>query len=420
MKHTPKFLRQRRFMMILPVLTLPFLSVIFWTLGGGQQVAATPSAVAPAGINANLPEAQFDERRPWDKFSAYEEAARQQTEIERARESDPYFELISSESTIFKPDSNALIETFPNRQPLGQDPLEVKVNQKLDELYKELSKPAEPSVRAAERLPISIDNATSFTSDVDRLEQMMELMMEDHQEDPEMQQIESLLEKILDVQHPERVKQRLQQQTEKNTINTLSVQPANLHTPDDDFISASKPVTSVGFFGLEEPASTTQQIPSAMTAVIHDTQELVSGATVKLRLTEEVWIDQIRIPKDQLIYGIGSIQDERLTITINSIRTGNTVLPVKLQVYDLDGLEGIYVPGAITRDAAKQASENALQNMQLMTLDPSLAAQATTAGIEATKGLLSKKAKLLKVTIRAGYRVLLVNQTPESENELFH
>src|SRR5690606_41880615 len=110
MKHTPKFLRQRRFMMVLPVLTLPFLTVIFWTLGGGQQVAATPSEVAPAGINANLPEAQFDERRPWDKFSAYEEAARQQTEIERARESDPYFELISTESTSSRPDSNALIE----------------------------------------------------------------------------------------------------------------------------------------------------------------------------------------------------------------------------------------------------------------------------------------------------------------------
>lgn len=420
MKHTPKFLRQRKFMMILPVLTLPFLTVIFWTLGGGQHVAATPSTEMTTGINANLPDAQFDERRPWDKFSAYEEAARHQTEIERARESDPYFELISAESTSARPDSNALIETFPNRQPLGQDPLEVKVNQKLDELYKELNKPAEPTARAAERLPISIDDKSSFTSDVDRLEQMMELMMDDHQDDPEMQQIENLLEKILDVQHPERVKQRLQQQTEKNNINTLSVQPANLHTHDDNFMSTSKHIPTIGFFGLDEPASTTQEIPSAMTAVIHDTQELVNGATVKLRLTEEVWINQIRIPKDQLIYGIGSIQDERLTITINSIRTGNTVLPVNLVVFDLDGLEGIYVPGAITRDAAKQASENALQNMQLMTLDPSLAAQATTAGIEATKGLLSKKAKLLKVTIRAGYRVLLVNQTPASENELFH
>ena len=34
-------------------------------------------------------------------------------------------------------------------------------------------------------------------------------------------------------------------------------------------------------------------------------------------------------------------------------------------------------------------------------------AQATTAGIQAAKGLLSKKIKLVKVTVKAGYRVLL-------------
>lgn len=420
MKHTPKFLRQRRFMMILPVLTVPFLTMIFWALGGGQGVNATTAQPTSPGFNISLPEAQFDERRPWDKFSAYEEATRQQTEIERARESDPYFELISAESNAVNADSNALIETFPHRQPFQHDPLEEKVNQKLDQLYKELNRAAEPQLPETTRIPVSLDNKTALSSDVDRLERMMELMMEDQHHDPEMQQIESLLEKILDVQHPERVRQRLQQQTEKENVKTFTVQRSNAQTANEDFINTLESSNAIGFFGLDEPNATPLAIQAAMTAVIHDTQELVSGATVKLRLTEEVWIDQIRIPKDQLIYGICSIQDERLTITINSIRTGNTVLPVKLLVYDLDGLEGIYVPGAITRDAAKQASENALQNMQLMTLDPSLAAQATSAGIEATKGLLSKKAKLLKVTIRAGYRVLLINNTPTSENELFH
>jgi hypothetical protein len=43
----------------------------------------------------------------------------------------------------------------------------------------------------------------------------------------------------------------------------------------------------------------------------------------------------------------------------------------------------------------------------MTSLDPSLKAQATATGINAVKNLLSKKAKLVKVTVKAGYKVLL-------------
>jgi conjugative transposon TraM protein len=141
--------------------------------------------------------------------------------------------------------------------------------------------------------------------------------------------------------------------------------------------------------------------------VIHDTQELVDGATVKMRLVDAVTIQGRNISAGQFLFGTCAINGERLTIEINSVRDGNALLPVALSVFDLDGLEGIYIPGAITRDAAKQASGNALQNVQLMSLDPSIGAQAAAAGVEAAKGLLGKKAKLIKVTVKAGYQILL-------------
>jgi hypothetical protein len=40
-------------------------------------------------------------------------------------------------------------------------------------------------------------------------------------------------------------------------------------------------------------------------------------------------------------------------------------------------------------------------------MDPSLGAQAASAGIQAAKTLISKKVKLVKVTVKAGYQVLL-------------
>jgi conjugative transposon TraM protein len=98
---------------------------------------------------------------------------------------------------------------------------------------------------------------------------------------------------------------------------------------------------------------------------------------------------------------------ERLEVEINSIRYNQSLYPVKLSVYDIDGLPGIYIPGAITRDVAKQSVDNSLQLMELSTMDPSLKAQATSAGIGAAKSLLSKKVKQVKVMVKAGYKVLL-------------
>jgi hypothetical protein len=45
--------------------------------------------------------------------------------------------------------------------------------------------------------------------------------------------------------------------------------------------------------------------------------------------------------------------------------------------------------------------------MSLASLDNSLGAQAASAGIQAAKSLIGKKAKLVRVNISAGYRVIL-------------
>ena len=73
----------------------------------------------------------------------------------------------------------------------------------------------------------------------------------------------------------------------------------------------------------------------------------------------------------------------------------------------MDGLDGIYIPGAITRDVAKQSADRAVQGIGFTALEPSLKVQAASAGIEAAKTLFSRKAKLIKVMVKAGYQVLL-------------
>lgn len=48
---------------------------------------------------------------------------------------------------------------------------------------------------------------------------------------------------------------------------------------------------------------------------------------------------------------------------IETLKSGNSVFPAALEVYDVDGLEGLRVPGAITRDTAKQAGAAGMLTM---------------------------------------------------------
>ncbi|HAL82935.1 MAG TPA: conjugative transposon protein TraM, partial [Mucilaginibacter sp.] len=120
-----------------------------------------------------------------------------------------------------------------------------------------------------------------------------------------------------------------------------------------------------------------------------------------------IYVNGRMIPKGSFVYGICELNNERLIIKIASIRYLNNILPVALSVYDLDGMEGLYVPGSIGRDAAKNGVGDAVQSMQLMSMDQSVGTQAAGAGIEAAKGLFGHRVKQIKVKIKAGYEVLL-------------
>jgi conjugative transposon TraM protein len=229
-----------------------------------------------------------------------------------------------------------------------------------------------------------------------------------------MQQLNGTLDRLLDIQHPERVKDRTKEQSLKHRTQAFTVNTQSIRQDGSFFGNASShdTITKVstarqnGFYGLDEPVSN-EAAAGAIAAVIHETQTLVAGSTVKLRLLNDIYVAGVLIPKGTFVYGTASLSDERLTIAISSIRSNTNLLPVSLAVYDMDGMPGVYMPGSISRDAAKNAADQGLQSTDIINLDPSLAAQATSAGIQATKGLLSRKVKLVKVTVKAGYKVLL-------------
>lgn len=130
----------------------------------------------------------------------------------------------------------------------------------------------------------------------------------------------------------------------------------------------------------------------------------------------DIFVNGVLIPKDNFVFGTADLNGERLGIKINSVRYHNSLFPVELSVFDMDGMDGIYVPGAITRDVAKQSADRAAQQIDFSNLNPSIGAQAANASVEAAKTLFSRKIKVVKVTVKAGYQVLLRDEKQKQDN----
>ncbi|MGC3947994.1 MAG: conjugative transposon protein TraM [Chryseolinea sp.] len=438
--HTQKFLQQRRFYMALPLLVLPFVTMIFWVLGGGQETSVQAQPIK-SRVNTELPWAHFEkEDEIWDKFALYEQAKRDSVKHEEARRNDPYYITATLETTQDTTTSPSKLNSslgIRNRN-LSLKQSEDHINEKLAELNRHLN-----GEQIKDRVPVPVTDiapmaypTTNMSPDVERLEKMMELMNSTDGPDQEIQQIDGVLDKILDIQNPQhldRIPDHLKTQQFQNSYAVIRAKPDDKISLMIDTVADPVRLTSVidtvqniygtysvqnssnGFYGLSDDQETKPETSNALPAVIHDTQTIVSGSIIKLRLLSDIVINNQLVRENDFIYGVCTVTGERLSIKVNSIRSDNSLLPVALSVFDVDGLEGLYIPGAISRDVAKQAAGQSIQEMQLYSMNNSIGVQAATAGIEAAKSLFSKKTKLIKVTVKAGYKVLLHDNNQQSQ-----
>ncbi len=145
----------------------------------------------------------------------------------------------------------------------------------------------------------------------------------------------------------------------------------------------------------------------AIPAVVDGKQKVMNGGTVRLKLTDSIKLKGARLPKGQLLFGACQITNQRLLLTIQNIRIGKNILPADLTVFSLDGMPGIPAPEAELTGAAGSGADNAIESMQFLSMDQSLGAQAAAGGINAAKGLFSKKVRKIKVKLQNNFAVLL-------------
>jgi conjugative transposon TraM protein len=405
--HSAKYANKRKFLLVLPLLTLPFLTLMFWAFGGGKGNLAVAQSNTEQGLNLKLPNAKLKDDKSLNKLSFYQQAALDSAKARQAEKLDPYWNKFSN-------DSSSVINSTND---YGMDANKMKVYNKLDELKKALNNAERTSsYRQSNKDDVHTLKSYSSTGDIDRLQATMKQMQTNQTEDPEITQLNEMLDKIQTIQNPAKagyvskqpIDKSLPVRTKKNIADvTFLKSDSGIIESHDTITQDEKHNAFYGLYNINVTGDSNNN--NAIECFIPETQALVTGAMIKIALSNDVTINTMSLPSGTLIYGAASISNERLKISINLIRYENSILPVSLNVYDMDGQEGIFIPGSISGTVAKESTNKAVSGMDPTIVDPSIGAQAASAGIEAAKTLIGKKVKLIKVTVKSGYKILLKN-----------
>lgn len=193
----------------------------------------------------------------------------------------------------------------------------------------------------------------------------------------------------------------------KQVVSSLN-QPQS----DEDFIKeyGTKP-RNLGFHSLTSAVSAVSR--NTLSVVVDRTATLKEGDNVALRLLETAKVQGLRIPRQSRLIARAKIEGNRLHLLVKSIEVKGRIIAVKLSAYDTDGQEGVFIPGSEDINALKEVSANIGGSMGTSFTFASSAkdqiiSEAARGVMQGASQLLQKKLRTVKVTLKGGYRLFLV------------
>ena len=152
---------------------------------------------------------------------------------------------------------------------------------------------------------------------------------------------------------------------------------------------------------------------NTLKVVVDRTTVLKEGDNVVLRLLESAKVQGLRIPRQSRLIAVAKIEGNRMHLLVKSIEVDGHIIAVKLSAYDTDGQEGVYIPGSEDINALKEVGANIGGSMGTSFTFASSAkdqiiSEAARGVMQGASQLLQKKLRTIKVTLKGGYRLFLV------------
>lgn len=161
--------------------------------------------------------------------------------------------------------------------------------------------------------------------------------------------------------------------------------------------------------------------PKLIQAIIDENIKAVDGSRVRLRLLDDVEINECVVRRGTYLYAtVSGFSSGRVKGNIGSILVNDELVKVSLALYDTDGMEGLYVPNSQFRETSKDVASGAMSSnisMNTGSAGNSLVQwgmQAVNNAYQKTSNAISKAIRKNKVNLKYGTFVYLVNGNEKS------
>ena len=168
---------------------------------------------------------------------------------------------------------------------------------------------------------------------------------------------------------------------------------------------------NMGFCSVGKKASSIAR--NTLSVVVDRTTTIRQGDFLRLRLAESARIEGMTLPPNTVLIAQSTIDGNRMKLHVTSVEHAGRILAVKLSAFDLDGQEGLAIPGSEEVTALKEVGAGVGGTIGTSftfasSAKDQLIAEAARGVMQGTSQLLQKKLRTIKVTVKSGHRLFLV------------
>lgn len=356
---------------IIPILILPFILGIGWLIK--DMISSAPveetTLAETEELNLDIPDANLEKRDIKSKFESLKGAFNKSSDYSSIQtiDKEESVDEIENSGSLYTSEEMKQIDSLNQASRIRENELKQQIRQGYNEFPTMDEVPQTEPRKAPEK---------------SKMQEEMELFK------MQMAYIDSL-------QNP-RPKQTQSRKEEKPKEKPIEV------------VKAANPA-EVYFNTIGK-----EQKTSLITAILDETIKVTNGSRVRIRLLDDIMINDALLTKGTYLYGnVSGFKAQRVNINISSIMVDGKQMKVDLSVYDNDGQEGFFVPASAFRDLSKDVggqlgSQTIQMNSQSEGVEQ-FALGALQDAYRSTTQAISKNIKKNKAKLKYNTQVFLVN-----------
>lgn len=185
----------------------------------------------------------------------------------------------------------------------------------------------------------------------------------------------------------------------------------------EKFLNSSLTVKKAGISNEFNTISVKKE-PNYVKAVIDEDIKGYLGSRIRFRLLEDVQAGRYVIPKGTILYGqISGFTLQRVNLNVVSVLVNGNILPINLSVFDIDGMQGLYVPASAFREMMRELGTNSVQGTTLESGSESFFTSMASNLFSSASQTISNIIRKNKAKLKYNTYIYLINEKELKENE---